>query len=263
MNLSIIIVNYKTPAILKLCIGSIIKSIKDLRYEIIVVDIDAREEDSDDIKEKFPGIKLIPQKENVGYSRSVNLGIKNSNPDSEYLLILNADIVIIENAISELVRFLNINYDAGMAGPQLLNFNNTIQYSSFLFYTPAIVFYRRLPIGRIGFVKKAVDKFLMKDYDHRTDKNVDWLMGSAMMIRRKALDMVGLMDERFFMYFEDVDWCRRFWENNWRVVYHPAAKMAHYHGKQSSGFGKYTIIHILSAFKYFKKHRGKECPHKN
>lgn len=263
MILSIIIVNYKTSALTKLCVSSIKNSLKNNDYEIIVLDVASNEEESEEIHDKFPDIKLIPIKENVGYSKSVNLGIKNSNPDSKYLLILNADIVVINGAISALIKFLDSNSNVGMAGPQLLNFNNTIQYSCFRFYTPAVVLYRRLPfVGKIKFVQKTLNDFLMKEWDHKTMRSVDWLMGSALMIRREALDATGLMDERFFMYFEDVDWCRRFWENEWRVVYYPLAKMAHYHGKQSSGFGKYTIIHIISAFKYFNKFMGKNIPHK-
>ncbi len=260
MLLSIIIVNFKTPAILALCVNSIKKTLGNLNCEIIAVDVSPRDDDAEMIKEKFPDIKTVLIKNNAGYSCSVNAGIKKTDSSSEYLLILNADIVVVKNAIGELIDFMDKNPAIGMAGPQLLNFNNTIQYSCFLFYTPAIVLYRRLPLGKIAYVRKVLDSFLMKECDHKTDRDVNWLMGSAMMVRRKALEKVGLMDERFFMYFEDVDWCRRFWENNWRITYHPAAKMAHYHGKQSSGFGKYTIIHIVSAIKYFKKHMGKKLP---
>lgn len=262
MMLSIIIVNYKTPALTKLCVGSIKNSLKDLDYEIIITNVEANEEDGQEIQDKFPDVKIIPIADNLGYSRSVNIGIERSDKNSEYLLILNADIVVVENAIAKLIDFMEKNKDVGMSGPQLLNFNNTIQYSSFRFYTPMVVFYRRTPFGKMKFAKKTLDNFLMKDWDHNSIKDVDWLMGSAMMIRREALKKVGTMDERFFMYFEDVDWARRFWENGWRVVYYPVAKMAHYHGKQSSGFGKYTIVHIISAFKYFTKYMGKDLPHK-
>ena len=108
----------------------------------------------------------------------------------------------------------------------------------------------------------------MKDYDRKEFRDVDWLMGSVLMLSRKAFEKVGHLDSRFFMYLEDTDWCRRFWENDLRVVYYPDVEMLHYHGKGSGKGGvihsllmnKYTWIHISSAIKYFKKYWGKGNP---
>jgi GT2 family glycosyltransferase len=133
------------------------------------------------------------------------------------------------------------------------------------------IIYRRTFLGKMGFAKKHLDWFLMKDYDHKSIKEVDWLMGSALMVSRKAVEKVGLMDPHFFMYMEDVDWCRRFWENGYKVIYNPESKMFHYHGKGSAKGGvlrsvlsnKLTWIHISSAIKYFWKYRGKDFPKHN
>jgi hypothetical protein len=131
--------------------------------------------------------------------------------------------------------------------------------------------YRRTFLGKFSFAKKHLDWFLMNDYDHKNPKEVDWIMGSAVMISRVAMEKVGLLDPRYFMYMEDVDWCRRFWENGFKVVYLPFAKMHHYHGKGSAKggairsllFNKYTWIHIASGIKYFKKFLGKPLPNHN
>jgi GT2 family glycosyltransferase len=160
------------------------------------------------------------------------------------------------------------NISVGMLGPKLLNFNGTLQDSCFRFYRPITIIYRRTFLGHFAFAKRHLDSFLMKDYNHMDIKEVDWLMGSAMMISRKALNDVGLMDSRYFMYFEDVDWCRRFWENGFKVVYYPIVSMHHYHGKGSAKGGvvnsllssRLTWIHILSGIKYFKKFMGKPLP---
>lgn len=260
MELSIIIINYKTPEILDLCLKSLKSLIRKIACEIIVVDVESDYKTEYSIKDGYPEIIFLPLKNNAGYSKSVNAGIKKADPRSKYLLVLNADIVAKPEAINKLHDYMEGNAGAGMAGPQLLNFNDTFQNSYFRFYTPKIILYRRTFLKNFPFAKKALDDFLVKNSDHGLTQPVEWLMGSAMFIRRSALEKVGLMDERFFMYFEDVDWCRRFWNNGYKVIYRPEAKMMHYHGKQSTESKKYAIIHIVSAIKYFLKYSGQKTP---
>lgn len=260
MDLSIIIINYKTPEILILCINSLKLTIKSIKYEIIAADVESDYKTEYSIKNKFPDIIFLPIKNNAGYSKSVNLGIKKSANDSRYFLVLNADIVVKENAVNRMFDFMERNPVIGISGPQLLNFNNTFQNSYFKFYTPEIILYRRTFLKNFSRAKKALDNFLMAGSDHNSSRCVDWLMGSALFARGEALKKVGLMDERFFMYFEDVDWCRRFWNNGYKVAYYPRAKMMHYHGKQSNESKKYAFIHIVSAIKYFWKYFGQKKP---
>jgi len=260
MELSIIIINYKTPEILELCIRSLKASIKKIGFEIIVVDVESDYKTEYLIKDKFPEVLFIPIAKNVGYSKSVNAGIKKISPDAKYALVLNADIIAKENAVNKLFGYMENNLGVGVVGPQLLNFNNTFQNSYFKFYTPEVILYRRTFFKNFSHAQKALGDFLMNNSDHNLTQSVDWLMGSALFIRKNMLSKVGPMDERFFMYFEDVDWCRRFWDNGYKVVYYPEAKMMHYHGKQSSDSKKYALIHIISAIKYFWKYLGKPIP---
>lgn len=260
MDISVIIINYKTPEILNLCVKSLKATITGIDYETIIVDIESDYKTEYLIREIFPDAKFIPTIENLGYSKSVNLAIRNSDPKSKYLLVLNADIIAKEDAVNKLFAFMEREPGAGISGPQLLNFDNSVQDSCFKFYTPEIILYRRTFFRNFAFSKKSLENFLMKGRDHSHTQPVEWLMGSALFIRRSALEKVGPMDERFFMYFEDVDWCRRFWNNGYRVIYFPEAKMAHYHGKQSTGSKKYALIHIISAIKYFTKYFGKPLP---
>jgi len=259
-DLSIIIINYKTPEILALCIKSLKSTIAKIRYEIIVVDVESDYKTEYFICDSFPDIAFVPLKTNAGYSKSVNAGIKKTDPAGKYVLVLNADIIAKPEAVDKMFSYMEQNPKTGISGPQLLNFNNTFQNSYFRFYTPNIILYRRTALKDFSFAKKSLDHFLMKESDHNLTQPVDWLMGSALFMRRSALEKVGPMDERFFMYFEDVDWCRRFWDNGFRVVYYPKVKMMHYHGKQSSESKKYAIIHIISAIKYFWKYLGKQNP---
>lgn len=266
MELSIIITNYKNPNLLKLCIDSIIKNVKKVEYEIIVAD-SATEEDTEMLmRENYPNVKFFPFEENVGFQKLVKTGIENSS--GEFLLILNGDILIRDEAVEKMLDYLKLNPAVGMLGPKLLNFNGTSQDSCFRFYKPVTIVYRRTVLGRFSFAKKHLDWFLMRDCDLTKPCEVDWLMGSATMIPKKALEKVGLLDPRFFMYMEDVDWCRRFWENKFKVVFFPLAEMLHYHGKGSgkSGFfqsiflNKLTWIHISSGVKYFSKYWSKKNP---
>jgi hypothetical protein len=267
MELSIIITSYKNPDLLRLCIDSIKKNVGS-EYELIVAESESREETQVMMREDYPEIIFFPFKENVGFQALLNTGIKNSI--GNYILALNGDIIATDNSVEKMLDYLKTNPDAGIVGPRLLNFNGTLQFSSFHFYKPATIIYRRTFLNKFKFAQKHLDWFLMKDSDHFLTMDVDWLMGSAIMISRKALDEVGPIDPRFFMYMEDVDWCRRFWEKGYRVVYFPEALMHHYHGQQSKGskingvlnlfFNKYTWVHIGSAIKYFKKYWGKPLP---
>ena len=182
---------------------------------------------------------------------------------------MNADIIISEEkAIEKILDYLEKNKEVGMVGPKLLNVNDTIQQSCFRFYTPLTVICRRTFLGRTFLGKKVINKFLMKDVFSQKNItepiSVDWLMGSAMLVRQSDLEKVGVFDENFFMYFEDVDWARRFWKNGLKVMYFPKSKMYHYHfqsSKKKSFFSslltKYARIHIKSALKYFVKYKFK------
>jgi N-acetylglucosaminyl-diphospho-decaprenol L-rhamnosyltransferase len=269
MELSIIITRYKNPEMLRVCIDSIRKNLTLAGWEIIVSDSETDDETQMMMREDYPEIKFIPSKENIGFGRTVKYGYKKSQ--GRFILILNHDIIVKKGSIEKLLEYVKNDPSAGICGPKLLNFNETLQPSCFRFYTPLTILYRRTFLGRFRFAKKQLDSFLMKDFDHRSIREVDWIMGSAMMAKREAIEKVGLMDGRFKMYFEDVDWCRRFWENGYKVVYNPEAEMYHYHGRGSASrsifrallSNRLSWIHIASAIKYFIKYFGKPLPEHN
>jgi len=157
-------------------------------------------------------------------------------------------------------------------GPALLDFDGSVQHSCYgAFYSPWLILCRRTFLGKTFLGKKSVDKFLMKNWDHKETRNVHWVMGSAMMTSAEVIKKIGLLDERFFMYFEDVDWCRRAWENGLKVIYYPEAKIYHYHGKGSAKkkwffapFINYLArAHIKSGFIYLWKYKFKKEPEIN
>jgi len=267
MDLSIIITSYKNPQLLKVCLDSLKEGAADISYETIVADSETQEDTEMMMREDYPGVKFFPFRDNVGFQALLKKGI--SAAAGTYFLFLNGDIIVTPGSLRELLIYVKNNPDVGMAGPKLLNFNGSLQYSCFRFYHPATILFRRTFLGHFPFAKKHLNWFLMKDYDHHAPKDVDWLMGSALLVSRHALEDVGYMDPQFFMYMEDVDWCRRFWEKGYKVMYYPTVSMHHYHGKGSARGGvlrslvsnRLTWIHIVSAMKYFKKYWGKKVPH--
>ncbi|MCK4919247.1 MAG: glycosyltransferase family 2 protein [Candidatus Pacebacteria bacterium] len=270
IKLSVIVNHYQTPEILKICLKSIKENLSDAGFdwEIIVTDSATIEKTEEMMDEYFSDIIFIPAKENIGFGKSINIAIEKAC--GEYFFIVNADILIEqEKAIEKMLEYIEKDKEVGMVGPKLLNVNNTIQQSCFRFYTPLTVVCRRTSLGRTSFGRKIIDNFLMKDVFSKGKViepiPVDWLMGSAMMVRKSDLKKVGAFDENFFMYFEDVDWARRFWENGLKVVYYPESTMYHYHfqsSKKKSLFetllSKYARIHIRSALKYFIKYKFKK-----
>jgi N-acetylglucosaminyl-diphospho-decaprenol L-rhamnosyltransferase len=264
-ELSIIIVHYHTQELLRLCLDSIKKTAYGIKYELIVVDSAAIRETRDMIEEKYPEIIFVPFKENLGYSRGVNIGIQKSK--GKYLLVLNPDIITTKGAILKMLWYVKKHPDIAVVGPKMMNFNGLPQKTFFSFYKPATIMARRSFLGKIWPFKKPfkkmLDEFLMADADDSKIQTPDWVMGSAMMLNREAISKVGGMDERFFMYFEDVDWCRRFWHNGYKVVFYPEAVMFHYYQRESKSrlgifdalFNQKTRWHIKSAIRFFWKYR--------
>jgi GT2 family glycosyltransferase len=266
IDVSIAINSYKNPELLRLCIESIKRNVQNVSFEVIVVDGETEESTAMMMREDFPDVRFFSFRENVGFRRLVGKGLEMSH--GSYVLLLNSDIVVTPGSVEGLYEFLKSRPDVGMVGPKLLGFNELFQESCFRFYKPMTILYRRTFLSRFEFAKKHINWFLMKEYDHLHPQEVDWLMGSAMMVSVDAVNKVGYMDQRFFMYMEDVDWCRRFWENGFKVMYYPYVHMYHYHGKGSARggflrslfFNKLLWYHIASALKYFAKYRGKKLP---
>src|SRR3989344_608136 len=274
--LSIVIVNFKNPALLRLCLKSLNQVLKkDFEKEIIVIDVAGSIQTRNVITEEFPQTKLFPFKDNIGFTRGVNEGIKQSSGDN--ILLLNPDIIALPGAVEDMYSFMKANPKIGILGPKLLNFDGSDQDSCFRFPAPITFVYRRTILSKLPFAKKHLDHFLMHDADRSKVLEVDWLFGSPIMISHAGIDKVGLMDERFFLYLSDIDWPRRFWENGFKVVYYPFSKMYHYHIRHSKGrYGLLDFIlkpegrwHLMDAIRYFKKYMntirseerrvGKEC----
>jgi len=257
---SVIIVNYNSGRLAKACVESIRRSAPQATYEVIVVDNASPDDSSELLATEVPDIRFLPQRENLGFARGVNVGIAVARGD--FLLILNPDIFVLGRAIDTLVEFARAHPQAAVLAGQLLNANGSRQDSVFRFYTPWTILARRTPLGLLPAGRRHLDWVLLRDYDRAAPRRVDWVLGACMLVRRSIIETVGPMDGRYFLYFEDMDWCRRFWRSGFEVWYVPAARFAHYYkrasaqeGGLSALFHRPTRTHIVSGLKYFWKYR--------
>jgi hypothetical protein len=168
--------------------------------------------------------------------------------------------VAFKDTFKILYDFMEKNERVGVVGPKQFNLDNSIQDSCYHWHSLLTPIFRRTFLGSCVFAKKDLNLFLMKDFDKNYIKEVDWLLGSCLFCRTEALDKIGIFDERFFMYFEDTDLCRRFWKNGYKVVYNPEAKIIHNHQRASAKIPWYKILsnpqgrtHIFSWLKYLLK----------
>ncbi len=259
MKLSIVILNYKTRGLLRQCLKAIYNNPPESPYEIIVIDNNSMDGSFEMTREKFSEVKFLSLDKNYGYAGGNNRGLRAGC--GEYLAILNPDILVRAEALSRLIRFMEKNLDVGMIGPKLLNPDGTLQYSCYYFPKPQTPIFRRTVLGHLPFARKEISQYLMTDWAHDEPRDVDWLLGGALFIRRTAYEMIGELDERFFLYFDEVDYAKRMKKARWRVVYFPEAQMIHFHQRESRGSlwsfltNKVTRIHVYSGIKYFWKYR--------
>jgi GT2 family glycosyltransferase/lipopolysaccharide/colanic/teichoic acid biosynthesis glycosyltransferase len=253
VDVSIVIVTHNSSDVLRACLESIRRQQFSGQSEVIVVDNASADGTPDVVREEFPWVRLIAGKENVGYSKGVNIGVRRAV--GRYFFVLNPDTVVRPDSVQRLVDFMERTPDAGIVGPMLVFHDGNTQLSCRRFYTFKVLLLRRTPLGRIFRRSQAVRDHLMLDFDHESTRVVDWLLGAAMMVRREAVESVGLMDERFFLYFEDVDWCYRMKQQGLAVYYHPEAVITHGYRRDSaqSVLNRSFVAHAVSLFRYYEK----------
>ena len=252
-DLVISIVNYNTRDLLDQCLDSIYSLGLSHSFEICVVDNNSTDGSQEMVRSKYSRVSLICNNDNPGFGRANNQVI--ANADSRYMLILNPDIIVKPGSIENVIAFMDKNADVGITGCKLLNPDNSIQYSCRRFPVASTILLRGLGADFFASNASYLKSYLMSDWDHETLSDVDWVMGSCMFLRMDALKHTGLFDEKFFMYYEDVDLCIRMW-NKYRVCYFPDSNMIHYHLKHSHKLTSLSqrFIHIKSAYRFFKKH---------
>lgn len=266
MDLSILIVHYNTPGLLRQTLKGIRRAAPALSFEVVVVDNNPASRVKDKVLAEFPRVKVVVAERNLGFGGGMNLALKEAR--GRYLLVFNPDIVVTPGSLEELVRFMDASPGVGMCGPQLRHPDGSVQHSCFRFMEPEVILWRRLPLARrFARARAVLDRYVMAEWDHSDTREVDYLLGAAMCVRREAYADVGGFDPRFFVYFEDQDWCRRFREAGWKVVYHPKASLIHYHRRETAEgslwqqlMNPLTRVQLRSAIYYYRKWKGKHVP---
>jgi len=204
------------------------------------------------VRKKFSQAKLIANKENRGFAAANNQGIKKSQ--GEFILLLNPDTEILDNTLEKMVNFMHQHRDAGVAGCKLLNLDQTPQPSVRRF--PSL-WSQIIILSKLHHLfLKLISYYLALDLDYSKTQGVDQLMGAFFMIRRKVIEQIGLLDENFYIWFEEVDFCKRVKSKGWRIYYTPQAEIIHHQGqsfKQVLSFEKQKIFNKSLRY-YFKKH---------
>ncbi len=264
-KITFITVCYKTPDLIRNLLKGIEAAEFAFSFEYIVVDNYPGDGTGEMLRLRFPWVHVIDAPYNVGFGCGNNLALRVAR--GEYVMLINPDLTIFRGELEKLLVFADEHPDIGILGPQLLNPTRTVQRTFYRFPSALIPLYRRTPLGRLACGQRAVEKYFMQAADPQSSFDVDGLFGAALLIRSSALHSIGLFDERFFMYFEDVDLCRRAWECGWRVCYAPVARFIHYHQRESDVRRWWQMLlnpisraHIASAVKYFWKYRGKPTP---
>lgn len=265
-DLSVLIVHYNTPGLLRQTLKGIFQSEQQASYEVVVVDNNPGQRVRDWVQKEYPQVRMIVSERNTGFGGGMNMAMQHAS--GRYLFVFNPDIATFDRSFDQLVAYMDAHSDIGMLGPKLLNPDRSLQYSCYRFMKPGVIAYRRIPILRsLPFAKREVDQYQMKEWAHDAVTDVDYLLGAAMFVRREAYQQVGGFDPNFFVYFEDQDWCRRFWLAQWRIVYHPDITFVHYHRRETAEGSFWqqlrnplTRIQMQSALYYYRKYRGSPNP---
>lgn len=271
IDISIIIVNYNTKDLLKNCIDSILKNTFNITYEVIVVDNASSDNSVDMLKSEFKEVKLIESKVNGGFAYANNLGIKISK--GRYTFLLNSDTIILKDVLEKMVIYMDENKEIGLLGPKLLNEDRTHQTSISAFPTfkrEVYHIYKLKNVLKIPFIKNFFVKFggklgskdleqYMKNFQNiESPERVQVLVGAALLIRREVIEDIGMLDERYFMYYEEIDFCYQACKAGWHRVYYPYGEIVHLIGQSSEKIGDVTFYErYRSMILYFRKNCGR------
>ena len=258
MKLSIIIVSYNVKDYIKQCIRSIYRSdLSKDSFEIIIIDNDSHDGTVNDIKSSFDKISIIENNLNEGFSKAVNKGIKKAN--GEFICLLNPDVIINENTFSTLINYLESNKNIGCIGPKIINVDGTIQHScKRSFPTPLNALFRLFSLDKIFPKSEFFGKYNLTYLDINKIHKVDAISGAFMIFNKAIINQVGCLDEDFFMFGEDIDFCFRIKEKGYDIVYNPETEIMHYKG-ESVKSAPYDMVNIFyNAMEiYFKKYSSK------
>ena len=234
MRLSIVFLNYNTRDLTRQALNSVLAAAEGLAVEIFVVDNASVDGSADMVAEEFPQVKLICNEANVGFAAGNNVALRQVT--GEYVLLINTDTIVRRDALRTMVEFLDAHPEAGACGCKILDPDGTLQLDSRRgFPTPLAAFCKMSGLSRFFPKHPLIAHYHMTYLDPEQTAEVEVLSGSCMMVRKAAMDQVGLLDESYFMYGEDIDWCYRFHQAGWKNYYVPTTSIIHFRGESGRG----------------------------
>ena len=266
VDLSIVIVSWNVRALLRRCLQSVLAEAKpgpgdavfqigDWHVEILVVDNASADGSAEMVRTQFLDVHLIANSDNQGFTAGNNQGL--SRARGRYLLLLNPDTEVVDDALAVMLRYAEANAEIGALGAKLLNPDGSIQSSRRRFPTFSTALVESTVVQEWCKENRILRRYYMTDTDDDEIQQVDWVVGACLLVRRQAYEQVGGLDEGFFMYSEELDWCRRIKVAGWRIVYLPTAAVIHHEGKSSEQVVPARHIYFQSSkVRYFRKHHG-------
>ncbi len=256
LDLSIIIVSWNTRYILCDCVASIYAQTRDIKFEVIVIDNASIDGSAEMVKREFPQIVLVENSKNAGFAAANNQGINIAR--GRYVLLLNSDTIVLDDAISKTVSFANDNPAAAVVGCRILNPDKTLQPTCFMFPSLLNMFLSTAYLYKLFPRSWFFGREQMSWWNRDDVREVDVVTGCFMLVRREAIEQVGVMDERFFMYGEETDWCYRFRQAGWKILFTPSAEIIHLGGASTKQMKPEMVLQLRASILLFlKKHRGR------
>lgn len=253
LDVTLITVSHEHWADLRASLPRVLGPAERCSRQVIVVDNACDDGTADHVAREFPDVEVIRNPRRMGFAANCNQAI--ARAAGRHVLLLNPDVRCEPGSIDALVRFMDSHPEAGAAGPRLLNPDGSLQWSCRHFSTPFLFALRGLGFERRLEGWASQRRVLMQDWDHATVRDVDWVLGAALIARRETIEDVGPLDPGYYLYCEDQDWCHRMWTRGWTVYYVPDAIMTHVHQRASSRgfFSRFKWIHMFSKLRMFLK----------
>lgn len=251
LDLSVVMINYRMRQHLEQCLPSIFNQEHQCSFEIILVNKPSEDGTTEFIRQNFPEVKLI-EYQRFGIAEMRNVGIRHSA--GRYVLMLDADTILLKSAFDKMVEFMDTHQDVGGAGAKTLRPDGSLEYNAKRFYTLTTIFMRRTPLGRLFPQNRWNRQHLMLDKDHNQPFECDWVAGACYLMRRKTIEQIGVFDENFYFGFEDVDWCYRAKKAGWKIMYIPYPAIIHYVQRSSAGsLNRMAWEHLKSGLRFYLK----------
>jgi hypothetical protein len=257
--LSTIVVNYNTGRLLPDMFAALDRAANGIDMRCILVDNASSDDSMAVLRDSFPHQLVLANESNVGFGRANNQALP--YVDGGYVLLLNTDAFVAPDTLSGTIEYMESHPECGVLGVRLIGRDGVLQPCCRYFPTPLNVFLARTGLGRFFPWVRMVDDM---DWDHASVRECDWVPGCYYLVRREVIDKVGLFDPRYFLYYEEVDHCRRVKDAGWKVVFYPHTSVVHIGGESAKSVGELTeggrqisALQIESELLYFRKHHGR------